>query len=75
MFAQDSTFLLIKKLAVYKLMGSDLFINNALGLMTTCYNILGIAVTNKAINSSVGSLFTSGETITTLMKDIAQLEK
>lgn len=73
MFASDSTFMLMKKLMVYKLMGSNLFINNALGMMTTCYSVLGIPVTNTAINKSVGSLFTSGETIQTLMEDIADL--
>lgn len=71
-FASDSTFLLMKKLMVYKLMGSNLFINNALGMMTACYSVLGIPVTNSAINKSVGSLFTSGQTIQDLMDDIAQ---
>lgn len=56
-------------------MGSELFINHALGMMTTCYQVLGIPVTNKAINTSVGTLFTSGETINTLMDDIAEFEK
>jgi len=31
---------------------------------------MGIPVTNKAINTSVGTLFTSGETLATLMADI-----
>ena len=74
-FASDSTFLLMKKLMVYKLMGSNLFINNALGMMTACYSVLGIPVTNSAINKSVGSLFTSGQTIQDLMDDIAQFQK
>lgn len=75
MFASDSTPLLVKKLLIYKLMGSDLFINHSLGLMTTCYQVLGIPLTNMAINTSVGTLFTSGETISTLMSDIAEFEK
>jgi hypothetical protein len=74
-FASDSTPLLVKKYMIYKLMGSDIFINHALGVMTTCYQVLGIPVTNKAINTSVGTLFTSGETIGSLMKDIAEFEK
>ena len=74
-FASDSTPLLVKKFIVYKLMGSDLFINHALGVMTACYQVLGIPVTNRAINTSVGTLFTSGETISTLMNDIAEFEK
>jgi hypothetical protein len=51
-------------------MGSDFFINYSLGMMTTCYRVMGIPVTNKAINTSVGTLFTSGETLATLMADI-----
>jgi len=39
-------------------------------MMTTCYRVMGIPVTNKAINTSVGTLFTSGETLATLMADI-----
>lgn len=74
-FASDSTPLLIKKYLIYKLMGSDLFINHSLGLMSTCYQVLGIPVTNKAINTSVGTLFTSGEDLATLMSDIAEFEK
>ena len=62
--------MLIKKFMIYKLMGSDFFINYSLGMMTTCYRVMGIPVTNKAINTSVGTLFTSGETLATLMADI-----
>ena len=66
-FAKDSTYMLIKKFFVYKLMGSNLFINHSLGLMNIAYKIFGIRLTNFAINKSVGSLFTSGETIQTLV--------
>ena len=62
--------MLVKKFMIYKLMGSDFFINYSLGMMTTCYRVMGIPVTNKAINTSVGTLFTSGETLATLMADI-----
>lgn len=62
-FAKDSTFELIKKFFVYKLMGSNLFINHSLTLMNIAYKILGVRATNFVINQSVGSLFTSGETI------------
>lgn len=74
-FAKDSTPELIKKYFVYKLMGSNLFINHSLGLMTLAYKSFGIRATNFVINKSVGSLFTSGETIETLVQDIAALEK
>jgi hypothetical protein len=44
-------------------------------MMNLSYKLLGIRLTNFAINNSVGSLFTAGETIETLVEDIAQLEK
>ena len=74
-FAKDSTTELIKKYFVYKLMGSNLFINYSLGLMNLAYKGFGIRATNFVINKSVGSLFTSGETIETLVQDIAAFEK
>ena len=74
-FAKDSTALLMKKFLVYKLMGSDLFINHSLWMMNLSYRLLGVRLTNFAITRSVGSLFTSGETIDTLLADIAELEE
>jgi hypothetical protein len=65
-FANDSTILLIKKYYVYKLMGSDLFINYSLRMMNMCYKIFGNKLTNFGINNSVASIFTSGETIDSL---------
>ena len=67
--------MLAKKFFVYKLMGSNLFINHSLGLMNVAYRVFGIRLTNFAINKSVGSIFTSGETIQTLVKDIHSLER
>lgn len=69
-FARDSTPGLIKKFFVYKLMGSNFFVNHALTAMHFCYRVLGIPPTNLMINTSVGDLFTSGETLQTLKKDI-----
>ena len=69
-FARDSTTGLIKKYFVYKLMGSNFFVNHALTAMKFCYRVLGIPPTNLMINTSVGDLFTSGETLQTLKKDI-----
>ena len=74
-FAYDSTPNLIKKYLVYKLMGSDLFLNNSLQMMHFCYRVLGIRPTNFTINNSVGTLFTSGETLSTLLSDMAELRK
>jgi hypothetical protein len=60
----------MKKFLVYKLMGSNLFINHSLTLMQSAYKVLGVSATNFVINRSVGSLFTSGETLDTLVQDI-----
>jgi hypothetical protein len=68
--ANDSTLLLMKKFMVYKLMGSNLFINYSLGAMKVCYRAFGIKLTNFAINNSVASIFTSGETIKSLTWDV-----
>ena len=74
-FDNDSSFTLIKKFFVYKLMGSDLFINNSLSMINMSYKILGTKLTNIAINNSVASLFTSGESTYSLVKDINSFEK
>ena len=74
-FDNDSSFTLIKKFFVYKLMGSDLFINNSLSMINMSYKILGTKLTNFAINNSVASLFTSGESTISLVKDINSFEK
>jgi len=74
-FEKDSTSLLLKKFMVYKLMGSDLFINHSLSMMGWSYRLFGVRLTNFVINKSVGSLFTAGETIESLVDDIAELEK
>ena len=63
MFQMDSTFLLVKKFLVYKLMGSDLFINHSLRAVNVAYKLMGTKLTNFLINNSVGSIFTSGETV------------
>jgi len=74
-FAKDSTGLLMKKYLCYKLMGSDLFINFSLTILQGFYKVLGVRPTNFAINQSIGSLFTSGESIQSLVQDISDLEK
>lgn len=74
-FANDSTVQLIKKYFVYKLMGSNMFINHSLGMMNVCYKIFGIKLTNFAINNSVASIFTSGETVASMKYDVGVHEK
>jgi len=62
-FAADSTPSLCKKLVIYKMMSSNLFINHALQGMTLAYRLLGRTLTNFLINSTAGKVFTSGETL------------
>jgi hypothetical protein len=56
-------------------MGSDLFIDHSLGMMMMSYKCLGTGLTNYAINNTVASLFTSGETVDSLLEDVADHEK
>jgi hypothetical protein len=72
-FDSDSTPLLIKKYLIYKIMGSNMFINYSMLGMTTSYKLFGIKLTNFVINRSVGSIFTSGTTVDTLLDDIKSL--
>jgi hypothetical protein len=66
----------MKKFCVYKLMGSNLFINHSLNLIHMSYKAFGLKLTNFAINNSVASIFTSGETIKSLTQDVDKhLEK
>ena len=65
----------MKKFFVYKLMGSNLFINYSLGMMKTSYKIFGIKLTNFVINNSVASIFTSGETISSMTSDVREHEQ
>lgn len=74
-FAEDSTFMLIKKYIIYKMMSSNLFINHALRAMMISYKILGTTITNALINKTAGEIFTSGNSIDTLKKDIHVLAK
>ena len=65
-FASDSTITLLKKLVIYRMMSSNLFINHALTGMTFAYKVMGRSLTNFIINKTAGSVFTSGETLETL---------
>jgi hypothetical protein len=57
------------------MMSSNLFINYSLPTMTMLYKIFGTKLTNVLINKSAGEVFTSGETIDSLLHDIDYLEK
>ena len=74
-FAQDSTFTLLKKIAIYRLMGNDFFLNHANSMVAFSYKILGKRLTNAAINSTAGKVFTSGETSESLNADIKEFNE
>jgi len=65
----------MKKFLVYKLMGSDLFINHALRGMELSYKLLGTRFTNFILNNTVVPLFCAGETIDQLKADIRDHRK
>jgi hypothetical protein len=70
----DSTFNLIKKFWIYKLMGSNLFINYSLLGMRLSYKLFGVKITNYSIEKTCGSIFTGGVTLEDLIKAQAELE-
>lgn len=57
------------------MMSSNLFINHSLSAMNMMYKITGTKMTNFLVNKTAGEVFTSGETIQTLINDIDSLEK
>jgi len=62
-FLKDSTYSLVKKLFIYKMMSSNLFINYSLSAMQVLYKLAGVKMTNLLVNKTAGEVFTSGETI------------
>mmetsp|Transcript_41465 Transcript_41465/g.39893 ORF Transcript_41465/g.39893 Transcript_41465/m.39893 type:complete len:138 (-) Transcript_41465:236-649(-) len=60
---------------MYKLMSNNFFMNNVLTSLDKAYKIQGKTLTNFQINASVGSLFTSGETISSLKDDMKAFKK
>jgi hypothetical protein len=56
------------------MMSSNFFINYALRGMQLSYRLMGRSLTNFLINSTAGSIFTSGETVQTLLADIKNLK-
>lgn len=67
LLADESTFLLIKKFVIYKMMGSDLFIKYALSAMTMSYRLFGTKIVNAVIDNTAGSIFTAGVSIPDLV--------
>lgn len=75
MFRHDSTFLLCKKYLIYKMMGSNLFINYSLFGINLAYRMLGTKVTNTIIESTAASVFTGGVTVSDLNRDSVELKE
>ena len=69
-FEEDSTFTLIKKFFIYKVMGSNLFINYSLGGMKLCYRLFGVRFTNAVIENTAGTIFTGGVTLIDLERSM-----
>ena len=55
-------------------MGTEFFINQSLAITNVFYKVFGIKFTNYFINKSVGNLFTSGESLQTLLDDMKVFE-
>ena len=73
-FRHDSTFGLVKKLFIYKVMGSNIFINYSLLGMNLAYKLMGVSLTNLLIEQTAGSIFTGGVTLQDLRNDIQTLQ-
>jgi len=56
-------------------MGTDFFINRSLKITNIFYKVFGIRFTNYIINKSVGNLFTSGESLQSLLTDMKVFEQ
>ena len=69
-FKYDTTFGLVKKMFIYKMMASNLFINHSLTAMSMSYRMFGIRLTNAVIENTAGSIFTGGVSVDDLVKDM-----
>jgi len=74
-FAHESTFELVKKLFIYRMMGSNLFINHSLMGIQLSYRLFGKRITNWAIESTAASVFTGGVSVGDLKRGTAVLEQ
>ena len=72
-FRYDSTATLLKKFFIYKMMSSNIFINYSLIGMNLSYKLLGVKLTNWAIETTAGSIFTGGVSISDVKNDIKGL--
>ena len=74
-FRYDSTFTLLKKFCIYKMMSSNFFINYSLVGMNFSYKLFGVKLTNTVIERTAGSIFTGGVTLDDLNRDIKELNE
>ena len=74
-FRYDSTATLLKKFFIYKMMSSNIFINYSLMGMNLSYKLLGVKMTNWAIESTAGAIFTGGVSISDVRNDIKGLQE
>ena len=74
-FSYDSTLTLCKKLLIYKMMGSNIFINHSLTGISASYKLLGTRLTNYVIESTAASVFTGGVTVRDLSKSAEELKE
>jgi len=61
---------LIKKYFIYKMMGSNMFINHSLRSMKLFYKIMGVRLTNLVVEKTASSIFTGGVSLEDLIKDV-----
>ena len=74
-FSHDSTFSLCKKLLIYRMMGSNVFINHSLTGISASYKLLGTKLTNFVIENTAASVFTGGVTVKDLAGAAVELEE
>ena len=74
-FSYDSTFTLCKKLLIYKMMGSNTFINHSLTGINASYKLLGTSLTNYVIENTAASVFTGGVTVKDLSQSAEELRE
>lgn len=74
-FSHDSTLTLCKKLLIYKMMGSNIFINHSLTGISASYKLLGTKLTNYVIENTAASVFTGGVTVRDLSKSTEVLRE
>jgi hypothetical protein len=52
----------MKKFLVYKIIGSNTFVDYSMSIINVAYKLFGIKITNFLVNKTVAPLFISGET-------------